>query len=58
MNQPEKKERGEKLNASRRRFLKLGLAGAGVAAAAAGSLLSDQAMFLSSIMKHAICGRF
>ncbi len=44
MNQPEKKEGGEKLNAGRRRFLKLGLAGAGVAAAAAGGLTAIKRM--------------
>jgi len=44
MNQPEKKEGGEKLNASRRRFLKLGLAGAGVAAAAAGGITAIKRM--------------
>ena len=38
MNQPVKEEGGNKLNASRRRFLKIGLAGAGVAAAAAGGV--------------------
>ena len=44
MNQPEKKESGEKLNASRRRFLKLGFAGAGVAAVAAGGITAIKRM--------------
>jgi reductive dehalogenase len=44
MNQPDKKESGKGLNASRRRFLKLGLAGAGVAAAAAGGITAIKRM--------------
>ena len=39
-----KKRAGNKLNASRRRFLKLGLAGAGVAAAAAGGITAIKRM--------------
>ena len=44
MDQPEKKESGNKLNASRRRFLKLGLAGAGVAAVAVGGITTIKRM--------------
>ncbi len=45
MNQPEiKNENDKKLNAGRRRFLKLGLAGAGVAAAAAGGITAIKRM--------------
>jgi len=45
MSHPEsKEENGKKLNASRRRFLKLGLAGAGVAAVAAGGITAIKRM--------------
>ena len=45
MNHSDKvKESGEKLNAGRRKFLKLGLAGAGVAAAAAGGITAIKRM--------------
>ena len=44
MNQPEKKESGKKLNLSRRRFIKFGLAGAGAAAVLGGGLTAIKRM--------------